>query len=165
MWPFLQSDEVGAAGLGIVFVPDLRRIEYVTDVTGQDTTHPGRPLKYVTRSELVAEGSDLTQTGQPEMYYVTNGTTINAYPVGGTLRVDYVRRVEPLSGTDEPLFDEEYHNLIIDRAMVKAYIDSDNFEAAATLKAEFELGAAAMAEDYMVESREVQYIEPSGSDL
>jgi hypothetical protein len=42
--------------------------------------------------------------------------------------------------------------------MVKAYKDSDNFEAAAALMEEFNRGVSSMAEDYMMESRDVQFI-------
>lgn len=157
-WPFLQAVATGTAGAGFVSVPDLRRILFVTDVIGTDGTVPGRPLVRASREDLVYEEKNLSQTGTPDNYYVQGGNSVQAWPKGGTIRVDYIKRVSPMTGTDTPLFLEEYHNLIVDRAMMKAYVDSDNYETTAALKAEFDAGVSAMAEDYQVDSREVSYI-------
>lgn len=154
-WSFLNATATGAAGAGSVNVPDLRKILFVADASSG--SNPGRPLKRVSIEDLAAEGADLALTGTPEWYWV-EGTTIYGYPFGGTIAVRYIKRVDPMTGTDTPVFDEEYHNLIVDRAMIKAYIDSDNFEAANALRAEVNLALAAMAEDYLLVSREVQYI-------
>lgn len=165
-WPFLRTVATGSAGTGLVSVPDLRRIRFVTDKSQDPASSvPGRPLDRALEDDLVGYGYDLSTTGTPEVYYVVNGNEVRTFPLGGTIRVDYIRRVAPMSGTDEPIFDEEYHNLIVDRAMMKAYADSDNFEARSALKEEFDEGAAAMAEDYQVDSREVVFMEPSGDDV
>lgn len=162
-WSFLRTTVTGTAGTGLVSIPDLRRVLYVGDATGVAAGEAGRPLRRATIEEVVAEDGT-GSTGTPEFYYIINGT-VYSYPLGGTVRVTYVRRVPPMSGTDEPVFDEEYHNLIVDKAMVRAYIDSDNYEAAAALRAEVDLTLAAMSEDYMIESREVQFLEPTGGDV
>jgi hypothetical protein len=158
-WPFLQASATGTADAGEVTVSDLRKIRFVTDTDDGD---PGRKLTRVSLDELVAdedESFDLTRTGRPEFYYLDSDDTIKAYPVGGTIRVYYFKRVAPMSAdADEPIFDEEYHPLIVDRAMIKVYIDSDNFEQAAALREEYNLGLRAMAEDYLLESREVKFI-------
>lgn len=156
-WPFLQDVETGSANAGEVSVPDLRKIRFVTDVS--DGSNPGRQLRRVSLEDLVHDDdADLTLTGTPEWYYVDGGNIVKGYPVGGTIRAYYIKRVSPMSGTDDPLFSEEYHNLIVDKAMIKAYIDGDNFEAAAALRQEFESGVSAMAEDYLLDSRDVQFI-------
>lgn len=165
VWPFLQVSAV-AAGVGQpVSVPDLRKIRFVTDVEGESPSLPGRPLDRAILENLVDDGLDLSTTGTPALYYTTTGNFVVPYPLGGLLRVDYIKRVSPLSGTDSPIFDSQYHDLIIDKAMVKVYKDSDNMEQAAAVKEEYNEGVAAMAEDYMVESREPEYIEPTGLDL
>lgn len=155
-WPFLVVTSTGTAGAGTISVPDLRKIIWVRDVSSSGTY----PLQRVAVADLVnQDAAVLTDTGTPESYYVESGGQVKAYPVGGTLEVRYVKRIEPLTGTDTPLFDEEYHNIIVDRAVVKAYIDSDNFEAAAALKAEFDAGVLSMTEDYLMDSREVSFID------
>src|SRR5690606_7391971 len=161
-WPFLQAHVTGAAGAGQVVVPDLRKIRFVTDVDQYGDgagSVPGRALTRVSKDDLVDEYKDLTHTGRPDYYYLDGTSTVNTYRVGGTIRVDYIKRVDPMSSDlDEPIFDEEYHPLIVDRAMIKAYIDSDNFEAAQALRDEFDAWMLAMAEDYLLDSREVQII-------
>jgi hypothetical protein len=162
-WPFLQQDAAG--DLTVVTqltVPDLRKIRYVTD--SSSGSYPGRPLKRVSIDDLVSDGEDLSLSGTPEYYYVVSGNRVSTYPLGSSIYVAYIQRVAPLSGADEPIFDEEYHDVIVDLAMIKAYKDSDNFEAAAALRQEVDSQLAAMVEDYMLDSREVQYIEPTGTD-
>lgn len=163
-WRFLHAFVLGTEGAGTAAVPDLRRIRYVTNTDGVTPGIPGHPLQPTTDEDLVDEGQDLAQTGTPETFYVATNNIIVAHPVGGTIRVDYVKRVPPMSGTDEPVFDEEYHPIIVDKAMVKAYVDSDNFEAAAALKLEINEQLNAMAEDYMLAERQVQFLKPTGLD-
>lgn len=163
-WPFLQAVATGAADGGTVSVPDLRKIRFVTDIEGVPAGIPGRPLDRAIIENLIADGLDLGRTGVPEVYYVMAGNLVVPYPVGGIIRVDYIKRVSPMSGTDVPLFDAQYHDLIVDRAMVKVYKDSDNMEQAAAVKEEYNEGASSMAEDYMVESREPEYLDPTGLD-
>jgi hypothetical protein len=151
-WPFLHTVAVSGLSAGFITIPDLRKILLVTNL--ENTTK----LRRVSLEDLVAEGHNVNDTGIPEYYWTVFGQTVNAYPVGGTLQVNYIKRVSPMSGTDEPIFDAQYHDLIVDRAMVKAYKDTDNFEAAAALMEEFNLGLRAMTEDYMMDSRDVTFI-------
>jgi hypothetical protein len=154
VWPFLQTTATGTAGAGEVAIADFRKIRVVTDISPGYDVHLGRS----SFEELLVDFGDLTDTGDPEWYYVDGTATVKAFPVGGTIKVYYIKRVDPMSGTDTPVFDEEYHNLIVDKAMVKAYIDSDNFEAAAALREETNLALTAMAEDYFLDSRETMFI-------
>jgi hypothetical protein len=155
-WPFLQASAQGIGGDGFVTIPDLRKIMVVAD----SSQFASRPLQRSTYEELAAAyGVELTRTGTPEYYYLFGTDTIYVFPVGGAIFVQYIKRVEPLTGTDTPIFDEEYHNLIVDGAMIYAYRDGDNFEAAAALQAEWNLDLASMAEDYMLNSREPLYIQ------
>lgn len=161
-WPFLVSTATGATGSGEVSIPDLRKLLLVANTEFGET--PGRPLGRVTYEDLVGDFVvDLARTGAPEFYYVEN-SVVHAYPVGGTIFARYIRRVDALSGSQEPVFRDEYHDLIVDRAMVKAYKDSDNFEAAAALREEFNSGVTAMAEDYQVHSRDTVYLQGYGED-
>lgn len=165
VWPFLQTSIVGADGAGFVEVADLRRLLIVSDVQGTDGSQPGSKLDRTTLEDLARLDQDISDTGTPESYYVLSGTTVRAFPLGGTIRADYVRRVPPMTTGQSPIFDEEYHDLIVDRAFIKVYKDSDNFEAAQALRAEYDEGVRAMAEDYQLESVDVTYITPTGEDL
>ena len=164
-WPFLQASLVGTAGAGTVTIPDLRRLLIVSNVDGTDGTQPGSKLDRTTLEDLVRLDEDVALTGPPDRYYVLGGTQVTAFPLGGTIRADYFKRVAPMSGTDSPIFDEEYHDLIVDRAFIKVYKDSDNFEAAQALRQEYDEGVRAMAEDYQLESTDATYLTPSGTDL
>jgi hypothetical protein len=163
-WSFLRTTVTANPGDGFVSIPDLRRVLYVSDATGVSGSGHGTSLRRVSIEDLVEGDFDLSKAATPEVYY-TLGPAVYTYPLGGLPRVTYLKRVPPMSGVDEPIFDEEYHNLIVDKAMVKAYIDSDNFEAAAALRAEIDAGLAAMGEDYMIDAREVQFMEPTGTDM
>lgn len=154
-WPFLQTTATGNAGEGYVNIADLRKIRFVQNVADS----PAIPLGRVTLEDLAWEGQDLAETGDPQWYYVDAGTSVKGFPLGGTIKAYYVKRVDPLSGSSSPVFDEEYHNLIVDKAMVKAYVDNDNFEAAAALQEQIDRSLTAMAEDYLLDSREVQFIQ------
>jgi hypothetical protein len=158
VWPFLVTEVTGTAGAGQVSIPDLRKLLLVADASVGTT--PGYILGRSSYEDLAQDGEDLSQAGTPALYWMQGTSTVRAFPVGGTIYVRYARRVDELSGTQTPLFDEEYHDLIVDRAMIKAYKDSDNFEAAAALRQEFDAGMTAMAEDYQVYSRDVMYLDP-----
>jgi hypothetical protein len=152
-WPFLEDFAQGAAPLSI---PTLRRIRYV-----RLTDQPWYHLNFSTEEELIEDGNDLTTAGTPEYYYVTAGNIVRVQPAGAvSIDVGFIKRVQPMTGTDVPIFDEEYHDLIVDRAMIKAYNDSDNFEAATALREEFNSEVQAMAEDYQIYTRDVFYLDP-----
>lgn len=155
-WPFLWVSVTGTGGQ--IAIADLRRVVYVQDASGYY-------LQPTSVEQLINEDgiTDLTTTGTPAYWYRDN-TGIKTYPVGGNLSATYVKRVAPLTGTDSPIFDEEYHNLIVDRAMIKAYQDGDNFEAAAALREEFNSEIQAMVEDYQVYTGDLFFIDPHGTD-
>lgn len=156
-WPFLQSNAFSAVNAGQVVVPDLRKVLEVVELS----SFPQRKLHRISGSDMVMNGMDPNLTGTPYYYWIEYSNTIRTYPAGGTLGIRYIRRPALLSGTDVPVFDPEYHDLIVDRAMIKAYKDSDNFEAAAALQQEFDAGMRTMAEDYLPHARDIQYIVPS----
>lgn len=150
-WPFLQTVATGVTGAGTVSVPDFRKALYVTA--------DDRVLASIRLEELADLPADLTRTGVP-VYWYLDGTNIKTWPSGGTVVVRYVKRVAPMTGTADPVFDEEYHDLIVDGAMLRAYKDSDNFEAYAALRQVYDGALAQMAEDYLLTSRSTSYIDP-----
>lgn len=135
-WPFLEASKEGAAPLEI---SDLRTIEYVQDVTNEEKL---RPL--IRRRVTDDFNIDLTETGTPEVYYLTEGKKVNVFPVAtNTLLVRYWKVPEELS-TDEkkPLLPERFHDLIVDAAVARAYRDKDGFEAATAAEEVFQRNLA-----------------------
>lgn len=148
-WPFLVTTTTGTAGAGEVSLPDVRKVLYVLA--------DGRTLSHVRIEDLTDGSFDLTRTGTP-IYWYLEGSVLKTWPAGGTVTVRYSKRLPPLSGTSEPVFDEEYHDLIVDGAMLRAYKDTDNFEAYASLRQVYDASLAQMTEDYQLTSRETSYI-------
>jgi len=163
-WPFTEGTATGTAGAGFVQVADLKKVRFVGDI-GQATAAPGYPLSKITVDELAEEYkiTSLTETGVPAFWWLDNSASptpvIRAYPVGGTLHVRYQKRIDPLTGTNSPVFDEEYHLLIVDRAMVEVYKDGEEWAAAKEALQMFAVDLGAMAQDYQVYARQGGYIE------
>lgn len=159
-WPFTLTTATGSSGAGAVTITDLRKVILVGDVS--DGTVPGRRLKKISYEELVEDVGveDISVTGTPEFWwYDAVGTAINTYPVGGTVYARYYKRVDQMTDPDSPIFDEEYHDLIVDRAMIEVYKDNDEFQKAREEQAEFLTSLGAMASDYQIYSREHGYIQ------
>lgn len=149
-WPFLHTTVTSQPNAGALNIPDIRKVISVQA--------DSRPLQAIQIEELGDIGVDhLTLPGSP-VYWYLEGTIIRTYPQGGTLTVWYIKRVPPMSGTDTPIFSEEYHDLIVDGAMIRVYKDSDNLEAAAALRQFYDAGIQAMVEDYQLDTREPSFI-------
>lgn len=157
-WPFTEAEVTGSAGAGTATVADFRKALVVSD----KTTTPGRPLHKITLPELVEDMKveDVALTGTPQFWYYDGiNSIIKTYPLGGTIYVRYNKRVPVLSGANSPIFLDEYHLLIVDRAMVEVYKDNDELATAAQAMQDYRLGLAEMASDYEVDSREGSYIQ------
>lgn len=143
-WPFLEGVAEGTAPLEIA---DLRTVEYVLDRTAE------RKLNPIKRGRLTDDWNvDLTQTGTPEVYYLTQGTTINAFPVSAAdvLEARYWIAPSKLSAADdEPLPPERFHTLIVDAAVARAYSDSDDYELRDAARKEFDEGLDQMRESLL----------------
>jgi hypothetical protein len=159
-WPFSEATVNGLAGTGTISIGDFRKAQYVTDISGGKT--PGRPLEKITYTELVEDFSieNFALTGTPQFWYWDGvAQTIKSYPLGGTLHIRYQKRVDSLTTLDEPIFDEEYHLLIADRAMVEVHKDNEDLEAASSQLAMFLQDLGRMAQDYQVHSRAHSFIQ------
>lgn len=142
-WPFLEKTTTGAAPLTI---SDLGAVASVLDADRN------AKLNYIDRRTLFDIYKDLSTTGEPRWYYIEDGKTLKTYPVGGTLNVRYWIVPAELSGdTDAPVVPTRFHNLIVDLAVRRAYIDSDNFEAAQALQAEADRGMTVMAQSLLAQ--------------
>lgn len=158
-WPFTEATTTGAAGTGVVTITDFRKAILVSDST---LNSPGARLSKITWPELSEdiEAEKFAQTGTPEFWYFDGvANQIKTYPLGGTITVRYYKRINPLTAADSPVFDEEYHLDVVDRAMIEVYKDNDEMESAATQAQIVRDNLLQMARDYQVISREVSYIQ------
>jgi hypothetical protein len=143
-YPWLESTSTGVAPLSIT---NLRTIESVVDTT---TTSRLSPLD---RRNIMESDSSLSTAGSPVWYYLTTGNTVAVYPSNttDTLSVRYWKVPTDLtSAADEPGFPARFHHLIVDGAAYYAYLDSDNFEAAASTHDFWLNGRKAMDEQLLV---------------
>jgi len=160
-WPFTVTTATGTAGAGSVAVSTFRKAIVVGDVE-DSALPPGNRLHKITFEEVAEdlEGQDIAVAGTPEFWwYDAVAGSIKTYPLGGTIYARYYQRLAPLTGVQEPVFDEEYHNLIVDRAMVEVHKDSSEFDVATAALNQYYVDLAAMARDYQVYSREHGYIQ------
>ncbi len=126
-WPFLEDTIEGTAPLAI---EDFRAALSVVDTTTNSKLHP------IDRRNLVQSvDPDLTTAGLPTYWYQEDRTTISVYPANttDTISVHYLKVPPTLSGSDAHLIPEEFEDLIIDGAAIKAYKDDDEFDSAASL--------------------------------
>jgi len=119
-WAYLQASTTGTSP---VTVSDLGRVESVVDVANLV------PLSYMSREEVTDYFADLSGTGTySRWYYVTGGTTINAFPVNSsiTLTVRYTK-VSPdlVADSDVPLMPDRFRMGIVDYAAMLAFRESN----------------------------------------
>lgn len=124
-WPFLEATKEGKAPLEI---SDLRTVEYILDTTQECKLRP------VLRARLTDDWDvDLTTTGDPTVYYLTEGKKVNVYPANTTdnLLVRYWKVAAELTeDSKEPISPARFHPLIVDFAEARAYRDKNNSDAA-----------------------------------
>jgi hypothetical protein len=146
LWSYRKTSATGTAGAGTVTATDLGTVYMV-----QDTANGFCPLLPTDESQLLESVGDLTFAASPRVYYVTKTGatgTVNAYPVGGTIKAFYYAVTPDLSGpTDTPESPSQYHGLIIDMAVQMAYRDSDDHDAAERLQAWIDRQLGAMVQD------------------
>lgn len=130
-WPFLEASKEGKAPLEI---KDLRTVEFVTNVTQNVKLEPLLPARITDDFT-----PDLTETGTPSVYYLSDVDTVNVYPVSTTdeFAVRYWKVPEELSGAKEPASPKRWHSLIVDAARVRAYANSDDWELLAAAERRF----------------------------
>lgn len=129
-WPFLEATMTGTAPLAL---SEVESLEYVVDTTME------KKLKPLDRRLLSDSYPVLSEPGTPTWYYLTEGKTLNVFPVNttDTLLVKFWKTPTRLSGTATPLIPERFHSLIIDGAVVRAYEDSDDMELARNAETAF----------------------------
>jgi hypothetical protein len=125
-WPWLRKTATGPAPLQVT---DLKTVLKVTDQAGNELTGISD-----------YDDFDPAGTGTPANWWIddTDGTpTLIAVPVGDiTLTVRYERDNTALADTgDTPDIPARYNRVWLDLAVALAYEDSDNFSAAAQIRA------------------------------
>jgi hypothetical protein len=124
-WPFLETDSTGSTAP--LTISDLGSVDSVVDATNKNL------LYWVDRRTLLDTDRDLTTTGTPTVWYQESQTVIKVYPANTTitLNVHYFQTPDDLSAdSDEPLIPARWHDLIIDGVVIKAYKDTDDWDAA-----------------------------------
>jgi hypothetical protein len=158
LWPFREITAIGAAPLTIT---DLGVLASVID-----TSNGNNSLAWRDRRTLVDTFGDLTTAGTATYFYIEDGGTLRTYPVGGTLAVRYWRRaVKLVNDADVSIVPDDYSDVLIDMAVRRAYIDSDNFAAANALKADVDERIGQMMVDLLIQQvHDDNYITVSGGE-
>lgn len=145
-WDFLRASTSSTAPLTIT---DLDTV-----ISARDETND-RQLDVVDAGYLEDQFGDLTETGTATFLYFTGETALTTFPLdtGATIGVKYFKiPTEPSADDDTFLVPSRWHGIIIDFAVVRAYVDSDNFEAAQWLENRAQVRLAKMRETEMVRS-------------
>lgn len=162
-WPFTEVEATGTANAGFVAVTDFRKAQFVTNKAVGTT--PGAPLNKILYPELIEDlgVQDIASTGTPSYWWYDGVTSrINTFPVGGTVFTRYQKRPVDLAvGADVPIIPTEYQYLIVDRAMVEAYKDNDEFSSAGQAYGLYKVQLLQMARDIGVLSRAPGYVQVS----
>jgi len=148
-WPLLEASKEGTAPLEI---KDLRTIEYVTNVTQNHKLEPLTPGRI---SDDFTP--NLTTAGSPEVYYLTEGNTVNVYPTSTTdkLAVRYWRVPEDLTTSTEPLLPKRWHSLIVEGARARAYTNPDDWELSNAADAKFQANLQKMRESLLSQQHDM----------
>jgi hypothetical protein len=142
-WPFLEKSTT--PGASPVTINDLKSVLYVVDQTNDVM------LEGIDQRSIRDFDPDLTNSGNPELWYLTGTSTLTVWPVNttNTILVRYLKRPAVLTGTDAFAVPEDWEYLVVDLAAVLAYRDSDNFDTAAALQADVSVEVEEMKEDLL----------------
>lgn len=121
-WPYMN---VTASGTSPLVIADLRTVETVYDSTNRQT------LGFADRRDLRRDWGDMTVTGAPSWYFITQGTTINMFPVQAvSLSVDYWKySADMVNPTDQPDMPDRFRLVIVEYAVADALRDDESVDA------------------------------------
>jgi hypothetical protein len=137
-WPFLEATQEGTAPLTI---SELGHVLSFTDKTDE------APLRYIDRRTVLKMDPALSIVGIAEVWYREGESSLKVWPANTTATyvVRYLKTGADLSAaSDTPLVPTRFQDLIVDGAVVRAYKNRDNFEAAQAVRKEWERGLAQM---------------------
>lgn len=118
-WPFREQTLTGPSPLSIA--------DLATVIDARDTT-TGWQLRPASFEMLSGWYDDLAFAGDPEVFYVTGGTSLVTYPVSThPISVRYYRQTPVLSvDTDTPLAPSQFHYIYVLLGQQLAYLRTDN---------------------------------------
>lgn len=145
LWPWREKSVTGVAPVSI---SDLGPIEKVFN-----TSQASVPLTKVDYSLLIDSYGDLSLRGTPAYYYVawpSGASQVATYPSStDTIGIQYWKVTTDLSGaSDTPASPSEAHYVIVDLAVRRAYRDSDDHQAAASLQPEIDNAVSQLLSQY-----------------
>jgi hypothetical protein len=152
-WPFLETTVSGTAPLTI---SNLGDVLYVVDTTN-DVRLPLLDVRGV-----VPDDPDLDDTGSPRGYYLDGSSTLRVWPAStsASLSVRYIKVPAELSADGDELdVPSRFQGLVVDGAVVRALVDSDNYEAAAALQTLLDARVARMSDALFSRSFDSQYVQ------
>lgn len=141
-WPFL---EVSASSTAPLSLTDVRTILSVSDTT------QGITLDGMDRRDVVDYDPDLNETGNPTHWFLDDNT-LRVYPLNttNTITVRYVEVPDAMAADgDSPDIPERYQDLIVDGAVIRAYKDTDEIDAAVALREMWDQGVYRMRRSMM----------------
>lgn len=156
-WDFLKTSTSGTAPLSIT---DLDSVVSVVDTTTLTQ------LEYANLREIVDSDPTQVTDATPTNWYLSDQTTLAVYPLNtsDTITVNYYAIPSELSGdTDTTAIPKRWCGLIVDAAVIRAYVDSDNFDAANQLQARFDRRFESMQATEFVRTDEPDYIDQTES--
>jgi hypothetical protein len=110
-------------------------------------------VKFIERAVLLHYDPALTGTGVGNRWYLENGNSLHVYPTdpNSTYVVRYLKEAaELVNDGDEPVLPAAYHGVIEDGAVLRAYKTTDNYEAVASTRSEFNIGLKSMVKGLRV---------------
>lgn len=155
-WPFLMaraSNSVTSSG-EVTLPTDAWR---VTAVYNDTDNYVLQPIDGNSDYRYYFPDAD-ANLGNPT-HYRLRANVLEVYPRPAatiTVVIDYTVAPAQLGASDEPVFPEQYHRMLISGAMAYAYEDDDNMQQAQTHRAKFEQYLERMKDDLLV-SRSERY--------
>jgi len=137
-WPFLEANKESTAPITFT---DLGHVLSVTDLAHDEQ------LTYADRRELIGYDPNLSAVGAAERWYMEGEGTLKVYPADTSSKflVRYVKVVTDLSAaSDTPIIPTNYQELIVEGAVIRAYRNRDNYDAAKLVREEWRLGMELM---------------------
>lgn len=155
-WPFLYTTETGTAPK--TTTATIHAVDSVIDTTNKNR------LQFLTRSNLQDIDTDLTTTGTPRYWYLSEATTdttiVNVYPANTSvsLSINFYKQPTILSGTNAHILPIRWENLIVDGACIRCYKDSDDFDSAAALQQFFDRDLDVMRQEFIRNWDNTEYV-------
>lgn len=137
-WPYLEATKEGVAPLTIA---DLAHVLSVVDLTHENQLDPAD------RRAIVGIDPKITSKGIAVSWFMEGSETLRVYPLDTTssFAVRYLKvPAELVAAGDVPILPAVYHELIVEGAVIRAYKNRDNYEAAQFVRQEWRLGVEGM---------------------